>query len=185
METGTRSKLIFTVVMLLASNVAAQTKFRTPDRIPDQIMKAELPAVDGSAPQQLSTQAPIIVLGMWAAWCGPCRFQMPELERLHAKYRSRGLKVVGLVSLDGDANAAEVRHYLDQMSVTFKSLWVTRNVSEGLDPDHLLPVTFVIRNDGSVIRTFLGWDHKKTPRLLRKAVKEGLNTLKSAEVRRS
>lgn len=168
------SKLIVTAVLLLAASTAAQTKFRTPERIPDQIMSAELRTVDGSAAIKLSNEKRVIVLGMWAAWCGPCRYQLPELEKINTKYRDRGLQVVGLVSLEEHAHAEEVRQYVSQMKLTFNSLWITRDLSERLDPDRLLPITFVITNDGTVIRTFLGWNNKKTPRLLRKAVKETL-----------
>jgi len=168
------SKLIATAVLLLAASTAAQTKFRTPERIPDKIMSTALQTIDGSAAIKLSNEKRIIVLGMWAAWCGPCRYQLPELEKINTKYRDRGLQVVGLVSLEEHANAEEVRLYVSQLKLTFYSLWITRHMSERLDPNHLLPITFVITNDGTVIRTFLGWNNKKTPRLLRKAVKEAL-----------
>jgi len=175
MKSGMNSKLIIATVLLLSSNIAAQTKFRTPEQVPSQILTAELQTVDGSAAVTLSKENPVIVLGMWAAWCGPCRSQMPELDKLNRKYHDRGLEVVGLVSMQGHANSEEVLQYLRQMQVTFKSLWITKEMSEGLDPDHLLPITFVIKNDGTVIRTFLGWSYKKTPQLLRQAVKEALD----------
>ncbi len=168
-------KLVTPMILLLSSNIAAQTKFRTPEQIPNQIMTAELRAVDGSADVKLLTEKRVIVLGMWAAWCGPCRFQMPELDRLNRKYHERGLSVVGLVSLEGHANSEEVLQYLRQMGVGFKNLWITKDTSEVLDPDHLLPITYVITNDGNVVRTFLGWNSKKTPELLRKSVKQALN----------
>jgi thiol-disulfide isomerase/thioredoxin len=184
METSMKSKLVIATVLLLTSNTAAQTRFRTPEQIPSQIMTAELQEVDGSAAVRLSNENRVIVLGMWAAWCGPCRFQMPELDNIKRKYHARGLDVVGLVSLEGHANSEEVLQYLRQMRVAFKSLWITKDISERLDPDHLLPITFVITNDGTVIRTFLGWDNKKTPRLLRKAVKEALKASKSTKDRK-
>jgi len=181
MENSMKSKLVIATVLLLSSNIAAQTRFRTPEQIPSQIMTAELQAVDGSAAVRLSNENRVVVLGMWAAWCGPCRFQMPELDNINRKYHARGLDVVGLVSLEGHANSEEVLQYLRQMRVAFKSLWITKNMSESLDPDHLLPITFVITNDGTVVRTFLGWSYKKTPHLLRQAVKEALDHGKTKE----
>ena len=171
--------LVTATILLLSSNIAAQTKFRTPEQIPNQIMTAELRAVDGSADVKLLTEKRVIVLGMWAAWCGPCRFQMPELDKLNSKYHERGLSVVGLVSLEGHANSEEVLQYLRQMGVGFKSLWITKDTSEVLEPDHLLPITYVITNDGAVVRTFLGWNPKKTAQLLRKSVKQALNRAKA------
>lgn len=172
---GMNIKLVTATILLLSSNIAAQTKFRTPEQIPNEVMTAELRAVDGSADVKLLTEKGVIVLGMWAAWCGPCRSQMPELNRLNRKYHERGLSVVGLVSLEGHANSDEVLQYLRQMGVGFKSLWITKDTSEVLNPDHLLPITYVITNDGTVVLTFLGWNSKKTPQLLRQSVKQALN----------
>ena len=173
------SKLIITTVLLLTSHIASQTKFRTPEQIPKQLMTAQLHAVDGSPDIRLSNEKRVIVLGMWAAWSGPCRFQMTELDTLNRKYHGRGLSVVGLVSLEGHANSEEVLQYLRQIGVGFKSLWITKDTSEILDPDHLLPITFLMTNDGAVVRTFLGWSYKKTPRLLRRAVDQALGGAKA------
>jgi len=171
--------LITATILLLNSNIAAQTRFRTPAQIPNQIMTAELRAVDGSPDVKLVNEKRTIVLGMWAAWCGPCRLQMPELDTLNSRYHERGLSVVGLVSLEDHANSEEVRQYLRQMGVGFKSLWITKDTSEILDPDHLLPITYVITNDGTVVRTFLGWNSKKTPQLLRRSVRQALKRAKA------
>jgi thiol-disulfide isomerase/thioredoxin len=179
MKTGMNSRLVIPTVLLLASNIFAQTRFRTPEQIPNQIMTAELPAVDNSAAMKLSSEKRVIVLGMWAAWCGPCRFQMPELDKIKRKYQDHSLSVVGLVSLEGHASVDEVEQYPRRMGVDFGSFWITKEMSERLDPDNILPVTFVITNDGTVVRTFVGWNYKTTPRLLRKVVKEALNRAKS------
>ena len=40
-----------------------------------------------------------LVVDFWATWCPPCRKEVPELNAIYKKYRSRGLVVVG-VSVD-------------------------------------------------------------------------------------
>ena len=50
--------------------------------------------------QQLNhTSDTIYVLNFWATWCGPCRKELPEFQKIHEDYSNKKIKVL-LVSLD-------------------------------------------------------------------------------------
>lgn len=38
----------------------------------------------------------VVVMDFWATWCGPCKMAMPGLQKLHEKYKDRGLVVLGI-----------------------------------------------------------------------------------------
>lgn len=46
------------------------------------------------------------IVSFWATWCGPCRTEIPEFEKLHKDYSGKKLKVL-LVSLDFPNKAAQ------------------------------------------------------------------------------
>jgi thiol-disulfide isomerase/thioredoxin len=50
--------------------------------------------------------AKVVLVNMWASWCGPCRQEFPDLVKLARNYRERGLRVV-LVSWDDKAGDAQ------------------------------------------------------------------------------
>jgi thiol-disulfide isomerase/thioredoxin len=64
--------------------------------------------------QQLDT-GNLVLLNIWATWCGPCRIEMPELERLHQKYPK--VRVVALT----DESASTVRTFLEKHPYSFKT----------------------------------------------------------------
>ena len=54
-------------------------------------------AVADDSPHRLSElRGKVIVLNLWATWCGPCRHELPEIDRLQKAYAKQGLVVVTL-----------------------------------------------------------------------------------------
>ena len=50
-----------------------------------------------------------LLVNVWATWCGPCRQEMPELQRFAAAQGDNGTQVVGIALDDAAAVAAFVR----------------------------------------------------------------------------
>jgi thiol-disulfide isomerase/thioredoxin len=67
-------------------------------------------------------QAKIIVLNFWATWCGPCNEEMPMLVQEQAKYKGRGVQVIG-VSLDKSSDEGKVRDFIAKYHINFP-IWV-------------------------------------------------------------
>lgn len=46
----------------------------------------------------------VVYIDIWASWCGPCLKEMPHLETLKEKYKSKNLKIIS-ISIDTDREA--------------------------------------------------------------------------------
>ena len=61
-----------------------------------------------------------VILNFWEPWCGPCVGEMPDLEKLYANFKDRGLLVVGVYASQGMEE--EVTQVLENAGVTYPIL---------------------------------------------------------------
>jgi peroxiredoxin len=89
----------------------------------------------------------VVMVNFWATWCGPCRQEMPQLNRLYEKYKSSGFVLLGVNVDDDAAKAAEVAA---KLGVTFPVLLDTEKTVSKLYDLSTMPSTVIIDRDGKV-----------------------------------
>lgn len=89
----------------------------------------------------------VVMINFWATWCGPCRQEMPLLNRLHEKYRKAGFTLLG-VNVDDQPQAAQ--DMARKLGIGFPVLFDSNKlVSRRYDVD-AMPSTLLIDRDGKV-----------------------------------
>jgi len=101
-----------------------------------------------------------VVLDFWATWCRPCRASMPHLDTLQARYRERGLVVLGLSVDDGGPD--RVRRFADYLGIRFRIGVADQHVLDRYGPIRAIPTTFFIGRDGMVVRRVVGYIDPET-----------------------
>ena len=97
-----------------------------------------------------------VVVTFWATWCRPCRKELPELQKLVAKYGDRGFRVVA-VSGDGPVDAAKVAPYVASQKFTFD---VVRDEDGEIRRNfqvEVFPTTFLVGKDGTILHRQVGY----------------------------
>lgn len=89
----------------------------------------------------------VVLLNFWASWCGPCRQEMPLLEKLQQRYNALGFTVLG-VNVEEDPSKA--RTLLKDISVTFPILFDTQNTVSKQYKVSAMPSTVMIDRDGNM-----------------------------------
>lgn len=150
--------------------------------LPASVVDAELRAAEG-APIKLSNYGgKVLLVNLWATWCGPCRLETPELVKLHKEFRAQGLEVVGLSTENPDASAESVRRFVKDFAVDYRIGWATPDVAitlmQGRDA---IPQSFVISRSGRVVKRFVGFNPTSTPPQIKEAIQEALNEKAAAD----
>ena len=130
-----------------ASNAAVSRPVKT---APD----FQLETLDGRVVRLSDFRGKALVLNFWATWCTPCRVEMPWLIECSARYKDKGLEVVG-ISLD-DGNSQVVEDFAREMKVNYLVLLGNHQVSDAYGGARFLPQTFFITPAGQISATSVG-----------------------------
>ena len=106
-----------------------------------------LRAMDGPNMRLQEQRGRVVMINFWATWCGPCRQEMPHLNRLYEKYRASGFVLLGVNVDDDTRNAAEVA---TKLGVKFPVLLDTDKRVSKLYDLSTMPSTVIIDRDGKV-----------------------------------
>lgn len=89
----------------------------------------------------------VVMINFWATWCGPCRQEMPHLDRLYDKYKSSGFVLMGINVDDDTRNAAAVAA---KLGIRFPVLLDTDKQVSRLYDLSTMPSTVLVDRDGKV-----------------------------------
>ena len=106
-----------------------------------------LRAMDGPNMRLQEQRGRVVMINFWATWCGPCRQEMPHLNRLYEKYAASGFVLMSINVDDDTRNAAEVAA---KLGVKFPVLWDTDKKVSRLYDLATMPSTVLIDRDGKV-----------------------------------
>ncbi len=137
------------LALAVAGAAAACTPADTSERVE---VGAPAPAyrtvsLDGDSVSLATQRGKVVLFNIWATWCHPCRDEIPELRALHAKYKDRGLELVG-VSVDADGSDEAIRAFMKDFEMEYP---VWRDPDERVSTQFLVvgvPATFLIDRDG-------------------------------------
>jgi thiol-disulfide isomerase/thioredoxin len=68
--------------------------------------------LDGSNNELVDYQGKIVILDMWAIWCGPCKYQMLELKKAYDTYKNNGLEILS-INIDPRESNTDIEQFLN------------------------------------------------------------------------
>ena len=89
-----------------------------------------------------------VFLNFFATWCGPCREEMPAMERLHQTYSGKGLVVL---AVNLEESSARVAKFVKELRLTFPAVLDGDGTASRAFAVRGLPVTYLVDRDGRIL----------------------------------
>jgi peroxiredoxin len=100
-----------------------------------------------------SLRGRVVLLNLWATWCDPCRTELRELKKIHARYGAQGLAIVA-VSVDRERTREQIRAFAKRRALPFTIWHDSADTASSAFGVGTLPASFLIDEDGRV-----AWAH--------------------------
>lgn len=131
-----------------------------------------LPSRDGSNQRLAEQRGNIVLVNFWASWCGPCREELPEMEKLQQKYQDLGFTVLA-VNVDDKPEKANI--LLNDVDVTFPVLYDSDGKVSELYDVSAMPTTVIVDRNGIARLTHKGYktgDEKRYEKAIKLLMRE-------------
>lgn len=143
--------------------------------LPPAVSVAPLKDSKGSSFKLADFYGKVMVINLWATWCGPCRREIPELVKLHKEFHSRGVEIIGLSTENPDASAEKVRKFIQDFQIDYRIGWAPAEVGVPLMQGHQsIPQIFVISRDAWILKHFVGFSPANTYAELKQVIEDAL-----------
>lgn len=148
------------------TNTAVEKKSSEYPPVPQSIAETELDVMDGTTFKVTDHQGKVLLLNMWAIWCGPCRNEMPHLVEMEEKYKDRNFEIIGLNTGNEDyelEDPEKIRKFAEEMNLNYQLVRVQPddvNKFFKVSKEGGIPQSFLIDRGGHLRGIFVGGSKK-------------------------
>lgn len=150
--------------------------------LPEALLNHKLQAIDDSTFRLADFNGKVVVINLWATWCGPCRREVPDYEKVRKEYVGRQVEFIALTTEDPIAARDKVQKFARDFHFGFRIGWADRETAHVLmNGRNGIPQTLVLGTDGHVLTRWVGYSVQHSSDRLRAAINQGLSTSESAK----
>jgi len=147
--------------------------------LPESLLSRELKAIDNSSFRLTDFDGKVIVVNVWATWCGPCRREIPDYEKVRKEYAGREVEFIALTTEDPLAARDKVQKFVRDMNFGFRVGWADPATARTLmNGRSAIPQTLVVDKNGQIVSHWRGYSAGESRDRLKQAIEKAL----SAEV---
>jgi len=145
--------------------------------LPENLRERQIKSLNSGSFRFADFHGKVVVINLWASWCGPCRMEVPEYEKVRKAYAGRDVEFIGLTTEDPRTSSDRVNKFLRDISFGFRLGWADRETARTLmNGRNSIPQTLVIDADGRVVNHWSGYSPGQSGNKLKQTIDQALQT---------
>ena len=114
--------------------------------------------INGKEVSLSSHKGKVVLVNFWATWCGPCKLEMPHLDKMDRELESKGFEVIS-ISTDDARAASKVKPLVKRGGYGFTVLLdKDTTVVSQYNPAKTLPYNVLIDRAGNIHKVYQGYN---------------------------
>lgn len=143
--------------------------------IPESYREREIKSLDRGSFKLSDFHGKVIVINLWASWCGPCRREVPEYEKVRKSYAGQNVEFIGLTTEDPRSSSDRVNRFLREVNFGFRLGWADRDMARLLmNGRGGIPQTIVMDSHARIVRQWSGYSVGHSGDQLTASIEEAL-----------
>jgi len=124
---------------------------------PSAIMSADVKSLDGTTFKLQDKKGKVVLVNLWATWCGPCINEMPHLNEMQEKFKDQGFEIIGL-DIDEESKE-EIDAFAAKQKLNYQLGWsgdLIKNEFMKVTKLDGIPQSLLINREGQLTGVFTG-----------------------------
>jgi thiol-disulfide isomerase/thioredoxin len=113
----------------------------------------EFAGADGSAIRLSQLKGNVVLLNVWATWCGPCRMELPVVQKMYDKYSDRNFVVL---AVNIDADRRRIEPFFKRYNLSLPIYYAAPEEAAAMT-EMGIPSTFILGPDRALIDQTVGY----------------------------
>ena len=143
--------------------------------LPESFRNRPIRSLDSGSFRLADSEGKVVVINIWASWCGPCRREVPEYEKVRKGYAESDVEFIGLTTEDPRTSSDKVKKFLRDVKFGFRLGWADRDMARTLmNGRNAIPQTLVIDGNGRVVDHWTGYAPGRSGDRLKRTIERAL-----------